>query len=187
MSADPLQNFPDRIPFNAGKPPEQSDPASNKSQPVEELSIEQGASPPNTIPVSDEVVAQNQSPVRSLLGLIDHDIRILAAVCAIAALVMVGQYALLMFQGREPIDIERAVPIDIEYRIDVNAAHWMELAQLKGIGEILARRIVEYREAHGPFNNVAELQNVKGIGPAKLAALKPHIRIVEKDAQSSGE
>ena len=42
----------------------------------------------------------------------------------------------------------------------------------RGIGEELARRIVEYREEHGPFEAVEDLTEVSGIGQGKLAALE---------------
>ena len=45
-----------------------------------------------------------------------------------------------------------------------------------GIGEKLARRIVDYRAEHGPFSTVDELVNVSGIGEGKLEALRGHVR-----------
>jgi competence protein ComEA len=46
------------------------------------------------------------------------------------------------------------------------------LDRLDGIGKILSARIVEYREVNGPFKSVDDLQNVSGIGPKKLAAIR---------------
>jgi competence protein ComEA len=40
---------------------------------------------------------------------------------------------------------------------------------------VLAGRITAYREAHGPFNKIEELQQVSGIGPKKLAQVKPYL------------
>ena len=37
-------------------------------------------------------------------------------------------------------------------------------AELDGVGDSKAIRIVEYREAHGDFASLEELKNVKGIG-----------------------
>ena len=49
--------------------------------------------------------------------------------------------------------------------VNVNTASAEELAQnLNGVGLSKAVRIVEYREANGPFTHVDELVNVKGIG-----------------------
>ena len=63
-----------------------------------------------------------------------------------------------------------------EEPVDINAAGVEELATLPGIGEKLARRIVDYRAEHGPFSTVDELVNVSGIGEGKLEALRGHVR-----------
>lgn len=55
--------------------------------------------------------------------------------------------------------------------ININTASAAQLMTLPGIGEVLAQRIVEYREANGPFQSVAALTNVKGIGEKRLAAI----------------
>jgi competence protein ComEA len=58
----------------------------------------------------------------------------------------------------------------------VNAAAEAELQTLPGIGPALARRIVEYRAAHGRFQRPGDLANVRGIGPATAAKLAPFVR-----------
>ncbi len=60
--------------------------------------------------------------------------------------------------------------------VNVNLASASELEALPGIGPVIARRIVEYRRSHGPFRRPEDLLNVKGIGPKKLARIKPYIR-----------
>lgn len=57
--------------------------------------------------------------------------------------------------------------------VDVNRATADELATLPGIGPGLARRIVEWRGAHGPFATVDDLEKVPGIGPATVRRLRP--------------
>lgn len=47
-----------------------------------------------------------------------------------------------------------------------------QLEALDGIGPALARRIVEWRDAHGGFRSVDGLLEVPGIGPARLAAIR---------------
>jgi competence protein ComEA len=61
--------------------------------------------------------------------------------------------------------------------LDINIASESELVQLPGVGPSLARRIVEYRTANGPFQMPDDLQNVSGIGASKFAKMEPFIRI----------
>ena len=61
--------------------------------------------------------------------------------------------------------------------LDVNTATEGELTQLPGVGPSLARRIVEYREANGPFATPDDLQNVSGIGPSKFAKMADYVKI----------
>ena len=48
--------------------------------------------------------------------------------------------------------------------IDLNTAGAEELKTLSGVGDVLAGRIVAYREENGPFRRVEELTKVNGIG-----------------------
>ena len=48
-------------------------------------------------------------------------------------------------------------------KININTASKKELTTLKGVGDKIADRIIEYRKAH-PFKIKKELMNVKGIG-----------------------
>ncbi len=61
--------------------------------------------------------------------------------------------------------------------VNINTADIAELAGLPGIGEVLARRIVDYRNAHGSFTAVEQLTNVEGIGEGKLEAILEQITI----------
>ena len=55
--------------------------------------------------------------------------------------------------------------------ININTATASELDSLPGIGEVLAQRIVDYREANGPFTSVSQVTLVEGIGSKRLAEI----------------
>lgn len=74
--------------------------------------------------------------------------------------------------------------------VDLNTATAEELDTLPGIGESLARRIIAYREANGPFETLEELMEVSGIGPAKFAELEGQITLgqeTETDETDGGD
>jgi len=52
--------------------------------------------------------------------------------------------------------------------IDLNTATADELMTVPGIGPKTAADIIAYRESHGGFDSVDELDNVSGIGPASV-------------------
>ncbi|HET6387249.1 MAG TPA: ComEA family DNA-binding protein [Armatimonadota bacterium] len=59
--------------------------------------------------------------------------------------------------------------------IDINTAAAPDLARLPGVGPSTAARILAFRKANGKFTGPADIMNVKGIGPAKFAKMKPFI------------
>lgn len=61
--------------------------------------------------------------------------------------------------------------------LNLNTASLSQFQLLPGIGPKTAQRIVEYRKAHGPFQNPAQLTEVKGIGTKKLEKLKPFLKV----------
>jgi competence protein ComEA len=81
--------------------------------------------------------------------------------------------------GRQPVEIDRLPRQAYLYRIDINRATWVEWAQFDGIGETLARRIVEDRDRNGAFTNIDDLLRVRGIGRVKLDAMRRHLEFDE--------
>lgn len=77
------------------------------------------------------------------------------------------------------IDAESAVKVQDDLptggRININTATWEELTALDGIGEALAKRIVEYREQNGAYSSPEELLEVPGIGEKRLQAIRDQI------------
>jgi competence protein ComEA len=61
--------------------------------------------------------------------------------------------------------------------VDLNTATLDQLETLPGVGPVLAQRIVEYRTAHGRLSSVDQLADVGGIGPTRLADIRPKARV----------
>jgi competence protein ComEA len=61
--------------------------------------------------------------------------------------------------------------------VSLNRADVTALQELPGLGPVLAQRIVEHREANGPFETVEDLLDVPGIGEAKLAAIRDLVAV----------
>ena len=71
---------------------------------------------------------------------------------------------------------------EIAQGVDPNTAQWFELAQLPGIGETLAKRVVDCREKRAEqvsdraaFSASADLRQVKGFGGATLLKIGPYL------------
>jgi competence protein ComEA len=61
--------------------------------------------------------------------------------------------------------------------INLNTATLEQLDTLDGVGPATAQKILDYRQAHGGFGSVDELDQVPGIGEKRLAALREHLRV----------
>ena len=61
--------------------------------------------------------------------------------------------------------------------LNLNTATAEQLEELPGVGPATAQAIIEYRKEHGPFRSVDDLLEVRGIGEAKLAALRSKVRV----------
>ena len=59
--------------------------------------------------------------------------------------------------------------------VSLNSASAEQLETLPGVGPVLAQHIVEFREEHGGFTSVDQLQEVDGIGDRRLADIKPKV------------
>jgi competence protein ComEA len=61
--------------------------------------------------------------------------------------------------------------------VDLNTATAEQLEALPGVGPATSKAILAYRSSHGRFRSVTELLEVPGIGPAKLEALRPLVKV----------
>ena len=72
---------------------------------------------------------------------------------------------------------EEAVDATADDRLDLNTATAEELQELPGIGEVIAQRIIDYRELRGRFLDPEQLMEVDGIGQAKYEKLRELVTV----------
>lgn len=82
-----------------------------------------------------------------------------------------------LFSGAEKARKDSSEIIEKGGPVNINTADEKELQRLIGIGPALAKNIIEYRKKYGRFKSADELDNVKGIGPAKLAKMREQVII----------
>jgi competence protein ComEA len=61
--------------------------------------------------------------------------------------------------------------------LDLNHASQPQLEELPGVGPVTAQAILAWRQQHGRFSRIEELQEVDGIGPKTYAEIAPHVRV----------
>jgi competence protein ComEA len=101
----------------------------------------------------------------------------------LAALLADGQRVHIPVEGEQQLPAfdadQRGAAVSgglgVEHPIDLNRAAIGELVRLPGVGEATATAIVADRERNGPFGSVDDLVRVRGIGPAKLEAVREFV------------
>jgi competence protein ComEA len=98
----------------------------------------------------------------------------------LAALVVDAQQVLVPRKAAEPSGVGGQVTApgaEGNQKINLNLATAEDLETLPGIGEVLAQRILEHREANGPFTSVDELLEVSGIGEGRLEDIRDQVTV----------
>jgi len=87
-----------------------------------------------------------------------------------------GAYGLSTMSGAQLVTL--GLPIDL------NRATAEDLDAIPGLGPALAQRIIDYRQAHGPFKQVEDVRAVAGIAPQNLPKLKPYLGLGGPEASA---
>ncbi len=69
-------------------------------------------------------------------------------------------------------------------KINLNTATFSQLDSLPGIGPVIAERILELRERSGPFQQIEDLLNIRGIGEKKFLQLQDLITVKPLEIES---
>ena len=79
-----------------------------------------------------------------------------------------------------PVGLQAALTpekVSPQVLVNLNKANAVELESIKGIGPMLAQRILQYRETNGRFERLEDLIHVPGIGQAKFERIKSQITL----------
>ncbi|MEI7752725.1 MAG: ComEA family DNA-binding protein [Candidatus Omnitrophota bacterium] len=61
--------------------------------------------------------------------------------------------------------------------VNVNKATTEELIKVRGIGPVMAKRIIEHRDKNGVFKSIDDLAQVQGIGGNKLKRIQDQVTV----------
>ena len=108
---------------------------------------------------------------------------IFAAVCAVCA-AMLTVAVITLLKAPQPLPsvtyLPQTVSVAEKDKLDINTATAQQLEALPGIGPALAANIVAHRENIGGFTQLEQLTEVDGIGEAKLRAMEPYLKMIDR-------
>jgi hypothetical protein len=101
----------------------------------------------------------------------------------------IGGLAFMIYYGASNLRDPELITLDLadrlnvrqsfQYQLDPNTDNWAEWSILPGIGEKLARGIVDYRQQQGNFQRHEDIQLVPRIGNFKRQQLTPFMLPME--------
>ena len=95
----------------------------------------------------------------------------------LAALIVDGERVYIPAVGEPTSDVATSNSAPEVWPININSADATRLEDLPGVGPTTAASIIAYRDQHGPFASVEQLADVRGIGPAKLDAIRALVTV----------
>jgi len=155
----------------------------DRMQPVE-ITVSQVPDQSIVVSISGEVVAPGvvEVPIGARLQDVVDEAGGFTAAADLAALNLAGRVGdgehivIPAIGATAPAEVSEPAPAT-DGLIDLNTATAAELDELPGIGDVLSARIIEYREANGPFTSVDQLANVEGISPRLVEELRPYVTV----------
>jgi competence ComEA-like helix-hairpin-helix protein len=120
--------------------------------------------------------SQDQSPRQRFEILRRAEQPFIAIVCGMAVAACLGYWTMRYVNRDRLIEIDRAAPLNAEFKVDINTASWPEIVVLPDVGEATARAIVAERAHNGPYTDLEDLAHrVHGVGPRMLEQISPYI------------
>jgi competence ComEA-like helix-hairpin-helix protein len=131
--------------------------------------------------------SESDAPRRGLpiLVLRHRDQAVAAFVACVCLALLIAQWFFFGGHRGQIVEFQEIKPRTADFKIDINQANWPEFMMLPGIGETTAKRIVEYRETHGPFTSHANLLDIEGIGERTLGRVGQFLLPVAKETSGS--
>ena len=92
---------------------------------------------------------------------------------AALALLLVSVLVLVAVRGLVPMEAGSG-------RVNPNRANAGRLANVPGMDPAMAEAIVRFREDHGPFGRLSDLERIPEIGPKHLRKIRPYLSVEEE-------
>ena len=108
---------------------------------------------------------------------------VLLSVCIVLSVLLYRQSNAILIKDTTSVSVETEFsqitvqPEPVKDKININTASKEELMTLSGIGEVIAQRIIEYRDEHGKFSSIEGIKNVTGIGEVRFSNIKDQITV----------
>ena len=117
-----------------------------------------------------------------------HEIIQRGIICSIAVIALLYIMAYVVFKDTADVNVYQVTTYRTVYnyipdseKLDINKATKEDFMKFDGIGEVIAERIIEYREEKGGFDFIEDLQDVKGVSKNLYNRIKDYIIVIEED------
>ncbi|HUV39382.1 MAG TPA: helix-hairpin-helix domain-containing protein [Planctomycetota bacterium] len=84
------------------------------------------------------------------------------------------------FFTAEPV-VEHTPDRRLAKPIELNAAEWWELTEIRGIGEVRAKAIIRWRDTYGGFDNLDHVREVPGIPDTVVDEMRDKVTVTPRE------